>query len=57
MTQTIVTILILVLCAALIGRKFYRQWRTAMTPGADISCESGCCGCSVTGCDKNKRNS
>jgi hypothetical protein len=47
MWQTLLIWLIIALCAFFIGRRFFRQWRSALS-GKTVSCclDSGCGGCS-----------
>ncbi len=52
MWQTIIIWLIIALCAFFIGRRFFRQWRSALS-GKPVSCclDSGCSCCpSVPSC-------
>ncbi|MCB2217296.1 FeoB-associated Cys-rich membrane protein [Desulfofustis glycolicus] len=52
MWQTILIWLIIALCAFFIGRRFFRQWRSALS-GKTVSCclDSGCSCCpSATSC-------
>ena len=52
MLENIILWLILAGCAFFVGRKFYRQWRAALDPKGNISCDCGCSGCgSSDNCD------
>ncbi len=45
----------IVIAAFYMGRRLFRQWRAAVTPGKNISCNSGCSCCSSSGCDDKKQ--
>ena len=50
MVENIILWAIIALCAFFIGRKFFRQWRAALDPKADIPCSCGCSGCNSIKC-------
>ena len=54
MWEDIIIWLIIATAVFLIGRRIFRQWRAAFSPGADISCSCGCTGCGSI-CDNRKQ--
>ncbi|RPH39586.1 MAG: FeoB-associated Cys-rich membrane protein [Desulfobulbaceae bacterium] len=55
MWQLIIIWIIIGICAFFLGRRLYRQWRAALTPGKNVSCGGGCSCCSASGCDEPKK--
>lgn len=54
MREDILIWIIIGSCALVAGRRFYRQWRRAVDPRANISCDCGCSGCSTSGCKEHR---
>lgn len=46
MWENLIIGLVIIAAAVYLGRRAWKQWRAALTPGKGISC-----GCSCSGCD------
>ena len=53
MWETVVVVVIVSCCAFFVGRKFFRQYRSALDPSASTTCGCECSGCPTSGCDSN----
>jgi putative effector of murein hydrolase len=54
MWQDITIWLVIAMAVFFIGRRLYRQWRVAFSPGASVACGCGCAGCDSI-CDSRKQ--
>lgn len=52
MWENIIIWSVIGISALYIGRRLYRQWRAALTPGKTVSCCGGCSCCSASGYDE-----
>ncbi|WP_163339631.1 FeoB-associated Cys-rich membrane protein [Desulfopila sp. IMCC35008] len=57
MLQTIISTIIIALCAFFVGRRLYRQFKSAVDPNKTISCSCSCPDCSVSSCDSKEQSS
>ncbi|WP_136805413.1 FeoB-associated Cys-rich membrane protein [Desulfosediminicola flagellatus] len=54
MWENIILWSILGCCAFFVGRRFFRQMRTALDPKANATCDCSCSGCGTSNCNDRK---
>ncbi|MGW8194297.1 MAG: FeoB-associated Cys-rich membrane protein [Desulforhopalus sp.] len=53
MIESIILYAILAVCVFFTGRRFYRQWRSAIRKDGNISCGDSCSCCVSSSCDSH----